>query len=67
MHGAPRSKASYGQATAMPQVRLMAHRRHARGVLTTPSGSRVPSVHKRCALTVDTLSGEVVIKHTAEP
>jgi hypothetical protein len=41
--------------------------RHARGVLTTPSGPRVPSVHKGFSLTVDTLSGEVVIEHAAEP
>jgi hypothetical protein len=51
----------------MPQARLMAYRRHARGVLTTPSGPRVPSVHKGLSLTVDTLSGEVVIEHAAEP
>jgi hypothetical protein len=51
----------------MPQARLMAYRRHARGVLTTPSGPRVPSVHKRFSLTVDTLSGEMVIEPTVEP
>ena len=51
----------------MPQVHIMAHRGMREGVLTTPSGPRVPSVHKGLSLTVDTLSGEVVIEHTAEP